>query len=102
MADDDDKKSIKDQIREVLGELGLTGKKDEGQGAGDKAPGDLNSQVAEAVRQVREGDEKAKQRAALEERLAALEAAKTTPDPEKVPNERRWIERAMGWVIDGE
>lgn len=92
--------SLKDQVREVLAELGIAGKPAGGKPAGDKPPGDLSSQVAEAVRQVREGDEAARARAKTEERLAALEAAKETPEPEKQPRERRWIERVMRWAGD--
>lgn len=85
---------IKAAVREVLAELGIGGAKKE-----EAAPaGDIASQVAEAVRQVREGDEAARKRAAEEAAAAEAEAAKKTPEPEQKPAENRWIERVMGWV----
>lgn len=88
---------IKEQIKQVLTELGITGAPAAGGKPEEKPKGDgsLSGQVAEAVRIVREGDAAAREREKTEARLAALEAKSTTPATEKKPKEHRGITRLM-------
>lgn len=91
-------KGIKEQIKEVLAELGIGAAPAGGtppKGEAPKGDGSVSGQVAEAVRIVREGDAAAREREKLETRLAALEAKQTTPAQEKKPKEHRGITRLM-------
>ncbi len=92
--------TLREQIVDVVKEIMGTGT-----GTAEKKvePADIETQVATAVERVRAGDAAARQRSALEERLAALEAKKP-PEPEKIPRpELRKITKLMwGGDDDGQ
>ncbi|MFC8719751.1 hypothetical protein [Kitasatospora sp. NPDC057198] len=87
---DDDKALTAEDVKAIVAEV-MAGAQPKSAAPKAAAAGDVTAQVEAAVAKVRAGDAAAAEQKSLSDRLAALEAGKAKPEPEKQPKTYRKI-----------